>query len=281
MDQRNLILAAAVSILILMGWEMLVAPTLMPPPPAVTETAQPAAPPNVDTDGPSAPVAAPPASPSALGQPVAAPPPAEPAPQAARVKIATRTVQGSISLAGGRIDDVQLVHFRETTDPRSAAITLLTPANSPAPYYAELGWIAADTSLKLPTGSTVWTAEDPDAVLTDTTPVTLTWDNGEGLEFRRTIRPDKDYLFRVDQTVANKTGRPVTMFPYALVARTDTPELAGFFILHEGPIGVFNQTTLIERRIHRRLDRHHRQILACGGRLRSANESGGEFHLQQ
>ena len=243
MDQRNLIIAAAVSMLILLGWEMYFAPQLMPPPPVATEQgATPAAPPSVDTDGPSAPLAAP----TAQGQPVAAPPPAEAAPEAGRVKIATKLVEGSISLAGARIDDIHLVRFRETTDPKSPAITLLTPASSPKPYYAEFGWIASDASLRLPSAGTVWTAQDPDAVLSESTPVTLTWDNGEGLEFRRTIRTDKEYLFRVDQTVINKTERAVTLYPYALVARTDTPELAGFFILHEGPIGVFNQTTLME-----------------------------------
>ncbi len=123
MDQRNLIIAAAVSILILMGWEMFFVPKLMPPPP-VTSTEQPAVAPSVDTGAPSAPGGAPVSD----VQPVAPPPPAEVAPQAARVKIATSTVQGSISLAGGRIDDIQLSRYRETTDPRSAAITLLTPA---------------------------------------------------------------------------------------------------------------------------------------------------------
>ncbi|MGE4062184.1 MAG: membrane protein insertase YidC [Rhodospirillaceae bacterium] len=261
MDNRNLIIAAAVSILILMGWEMFFAPQMMPPP-AVTETGQPAAPPNVDTDGPSAPVT----TPRPEGQPVAAPPPTAPAAEAPRLKIATSYVEGSISLAGGRIDDVHLTRYREAADPNSAAITLLTPAGSPAPYYAEFGWIASDASLKLPGASTVWTAEDPNAVLTDTTPVTLTWDNGEGLEFRRTIRTDKEYLFRVEQTVSNKSERAVSIFPYALVSRTDTPTLQGFFILHEGPIGVFNGTTLVEREYEElREEPKQPQIESTGG----------------
>jgi YidC/Oxa1 family membrane protein insertase len=242
MDQRNLIIAAAVSMVILLGWELYFAPKLMPPPVEVTETAQPAAPPNVDTNGPSAPVAVP----SPEGQPVAAPPAAAPEVEAPRLKIATNHVQGSLSLAGGRVDDIHLTRFRETTDPNSPAITLLTPSSSPKPYYAEFGWIASDTSLKLPGAASLWTAEDPNAVLTDTTPVTITYDNGEGLVFRRTYRADKEYLFRVEQTVTNNSGRPVTIYPYALIARVDTPQLAGFFILHEGPIGVFNGTTLLQ-----------------------------------
>ena len=238
MDQRNLIAAAVISMLILLGWEVYFAPKMMPPPPIPSE--QQAAPPSVGT-GPAAPVAAP----APDSQPVAAPP-AEETLQAARLKIATNLVQGSISLAGARIDDIQLSRFRETTDPASPAITLLTPASGPKPYYAEFGWIASDTSLRLPGANTIWTAEDPNAVLSESTPVTLTWDNGEGLLFRRTIRADKEYLFRVDQTVVNSGERAVTLYPYALVARTDTPELQGFFILHEGSIGVFNQTTLME-----------------------------------
>ncbi len=238
MDQRNLIIAAAVSMLILLGWEMYFAPQMMPPAPVATGEA-PAAPPNVDTDGPGAPVAAP-------AGPVAAPTPAEPVIEAARLKIATQDVQGSISLAGGRIDDINLSRFRETTDPTSPAITLLAPTSAAHPYYAEFGWITSDASVKLPNAASVWTAEDPNAVLTETTPVSMTWDNGEGLVFRRTIRADKEYLFRVDQTVASSMDRAVTLYPFALIARTDTPTLAGFFILHEGPIGVFNGTTLIQ-----------------------------------
>jgi len=237
MDQRNLIVAAVVSMMILLGWEVFVAPKMAPNPQPV---AQQAPAPNVDTDGPSSPVAAP------QNEPVNAPATSAPAAEAGRVKIATSTVQGSISLAGGRIDDVHLVRYRETVDPASAAITLLAPPNAAKPYYAEFGWISSNSALKLPSATTVWTPENPDAVLTDTAPVTLTWDNGEGLTFRRVIRTDKEYLFRVDQSVSNTTENAVTLFPYALVARTDTPQLAGFFILHEGPIGVFNGTTLLQ-----------------------------------
>src|SRR5690606_37181706 len=131
---------ADVSMAILLGWELYFAPKLTPPPAPVTETTQPAAPPNVDTNGPTAPVAVP----SPEGQPVAAPPPAATETEAGRLKIATNSVQGSISLAGGRVGDIHLSRYRETTDPNSPPITLLTSANSPKPYYAEFGWIASD-----------------------------------------------------------------------------------------------------------------------------------------
>jgi len=240
MDNRNLIIAAAISMLILLGWEWFFAPQLTPPPVEITETGAPAAPPNVDTDGPSSPVSAP------AGDAPRVTPPAESLTPATRIKIATTNVQGSLSTAGGRFDDIQLTEYRETTNPQSPPITLLAPATAPKPYYAEFGWIASDTGLRLPNAQTVWTPTDANAVLTDTTPVTLTWDNGEGLVFTRTIRADREYLIRIDQTVSNTGERSATLYPYALVARVDTPPLQGFFILHEGPIGVFNGTTLIE-----------------------------------
>jgi YidC/Oxa1 family membrane protein insertase len=94
----------------------------------------------------------------------------------------------------------------------------------------------------LPNSSTVWTPENPKAVLTETSPVVLSWDNGQGLIFSRTIRADDEYLFTVEHSVRNEGDRQVTLYPYSLVARINEPETLGFFILHEGPLGVFDDT---------------------------------------
>ena len=74
-----------------------------------------------------------------------------------RVPIATDTLQGTIALKGGRIDDLALVKFRETTDPKSPPIVLLSPSGTGDPFYAEFGWTgAAGANVKLPTSETVW-----------------------------------------------------------------------------------------------------------------------------
>src|SRR6516164_9590659 len=155
-----------------------------------------------------------------------------------RVRIDTPSVSGSIALKGGRIDDLSLIKYRETVDPSSPPIVLLSPSGSPAPFYSEFGWTtAAGTNVKLPTPDTVWQQQGSGA-LSVSHPVTLAWDNGEGLEFRRTISVDDKYLFTVSDQVVNKGDSPVTLYPYALISRHGTPPTLGYYILFEGMIGM-------------------------------------------
>jgi len=155
-----------------------------------------------------------------------------------RVAIDTASISGSIALKGARIDDVSLKNYRKTVDPSSPIITLLSPEDGPSPYYAELGYLTAETegAPVLPTTETLWTADS--SRLTATTPVTLTWDNGQGLVFKRVISVDDDYLFTVKDSVENSAGRPVTLYNYARVSRLGRPPSAGYAALHEGFVGV-------------------------------------------
>jgi YidC/Oxa1 family membrane protein insertase len=157
-----------------------------------------------------------------------------------RVRIETASVSGSIALKGARIDDLSLTKYRETVAPHSPPIVLLAPSGGPSPFYAEFGWIAASgASVKLPAGDTLWRQEGSGALAVGH-PVTLVWDNGEGLEFRRTISVDDKYLFSVRDEVANKGTTPVTLYPYGLISRHGTPATQGYYILHEGLIGVLD-----------------------------------------
>ncbi len=156
-----------------------------------------------------------------------------------RVPIATGSLEGSISLKGGRIDDLALVKFRETVDPKSPPIVLLSPSGSPEPFYAEFGWTnAAGGTIAVPTADTVWKQSSTGALSVEH-PVTLTFDNGQGLEFRRTIAVDDKYLFTVKDEVANKSDKPVLLYPFALISRHNAPPTLGYYILHEGMIGKF------------------------------------------
>lgn len=158
-----------------------------------------------------------------------------------RVKINTPSLHGSISLIGARLDDLTLVKYRETVDPTSPEIKLLSPAGSPNPYYAEFGWSPSPGSeLALPNANTEWSTTSNE--LTPDKPLKLTWDNGAGLVFHRTISIDENYLFTVEQMVENNTSNDITMYPYGLISRHGTPETTNFYILHEGPIGVLNET---------------------------------------
>ena len=157
---------------------------------------------------------------------------------APHVAIDTPRLKGSIDLKGARIDNLSLEQYRETIDPHSPPIVLFSPSGSPEAYYAEFGWVpAAGTTEKMPGPDTVWTQQGTGALGVGR-PVTLTYDNGAGLVFRRTIAVDDHYLFTIKDEVQNKGSAPATMFPYALISRHGTPKVQGYYILHEGFIGV-------------------------------------------
>ena len=163
-----------------------------------------------------------------------------------RVKIDTPRLTGSISLKGARIDDLSLVQFRETVDSSSPAIVLYSPSNTANPYYAEFGWVGATGSTaRLPDQNTVWQQEGSNS-LTPGSPVTLKYDNGEGLTFRRTISIDDRYLFTIKDEVTNVGNAPLTVYPFALISRHGTPQVAGYYILHEGLIGYLGDQGLQE-----------------------------------
>ena len=251
-DNKNTILAIVLSALVLLGWQYFFA---VPQEKARQERLQAQQQKQtVPTPGQPGQVGQPPAqsgTPEVPGQtnaPAAAAPVTREAALAGspRVSIATDSLQGSIALKGGRIDDLALLKFRETVDPKSPPIFLLSPSGTADPFYAEFGWTgAAGANVKLPTSETVWTQSGSGA-LSINHPVTLTYDNGEGFEFRRTIAVDDKYLFTLKDEVTNKSANPVALYPYALISRHGTPHTAGYYILHEGLIGVLGDSGLQE-----------------------------------
>ena len=163
-----------------------------------------------------------------------------------RIAIDTPTIKGSVSLKGGRLDDIALIKYRETVNPNSPPIVLLAPSGTPHPFYAQFGWTnAAGGKAKLPDDNTIWTQAGR-GTLEVGKPITLTYDNGEGLEFRRTITVDENYLFTLRDDVVNRGSEPVTLYPYALISRHGQPEVLGYYILHEGLVGVMGDKGLQE-----------------------------------
>jgi YidC/Oxa1 family membrane protein insertase len=163
-----------------------------------------------------------------------------------RIKIDTPRLTGSISLRGARIDDLSLVQFHETVDPSSPPIVLYAPSGTANPYYAEFGWVrASGSSVRIPDQNTMWQQEGTDS-LSPNHPVTLKYDNGEGLTFRRIIAIDEHYLFTIKDDVTNVGNAPVTLYPFALISRHGTPVVSGYYILHEGLIGYLGDQGLQE-----------------------------------
>ncbi len=222
-DNKNFILAIVLSMLIIFGWQYFYAQPLQEKltgggTDTTTTTPQP--------DG-TVPDTAPPA-PVKRDDAIAASP---------RVPIETASVKGSINLRGAQFDDLHLIKYRETIDPNSPTIVFLSPAGTPGALFAEQGFVPATGTLaKLPDSKAIWTAPEG-AKLTEATPVTLTWDNGEGLIFSRKIEIADEYMFTVTQTVENKSAAPVALIPYARIQRQDTPVVAGYWVFFEGMLG--------------------------------------------
>jgi YidC/Oxa1 family membrane protein insertase len=184
---------------------------------------------------------------------------------APRLAIDTPSLTGSISLRGSRIDDLVLRKYHEQVSKQSPEVVFFSPSGSQHPLYAEFGWTAAPGSgVKTPDGNALWQAEGSDR-LTPATPVTLVWNNGEGLVFRRTVSVDESYMFTVKDSVENRSAKPVTLYPYALVSRHEEPATQGFYVLHEGLVGVLGADGLQEFTYKTMLEEKAKSFRAKGG----------------
>ncbi len=245
-EQRNLILAVVLSVTIIIAFQYFYemprlqeeqrrqaaieqstsgAPQTQSPAPPAAQTGTsgsvaPAAPGSVPTDQPSA---------SSREQVLAA---------GERIGLVNNRLSGSVGVTGGRIDDVVLTDYKVSMEEGADNVVLFNPAGSSDAYFAEFGWAPASPDTIVPDQSTVWNADRKE--LTPDQPVTLRWENGAGLIFERRLEIDDDYLITVTQRVRNQGAEDVTLYPYGLVRRAGTPEISGFFILHEGPTGVFD-----------------------------------------
>ena len=229
-NNKNLILATALSFLVILVWFLLFPPEEQAPIGADVPVSQ-------------APVAAdgvtsiPPPTPGAPENAAAPGAEAAPAPEAPRVAIETPQLSGSINLSGGRIDDLKLREYRETLDEESDIVRLLSPVGGLGAYYALFGWTpggALDFDA-VPGPATPWQVASGET-LAPGSPVTLVWDNGAGLTFRREVAVDEDFMFTVTQSVENATDAAVRVAPYGLLARHGEPDSRNFFILHEGVV---------------------------------------------
>ncbi len=233
-QNKNLILATLLSFLVITVWLMLFPPEQPAPDLTVPNAAE------LSADG----AVVPPAATTASGEAGA---PAQTATSdtvtttladAPRVMIETPELSGSISLLGGRIDDLRLKLYREDLSEDSDIVTLLRPEGEEEAYYALYGWAAAAglDPASVPGATTLWQLESGEALSPDT-PITLVWDNGAGLIFRREISVDDKYMFSITQSVENTGAAAQRLAPYGVIRRHGEPsDLKGFFILHEGAI---------------------------------------------
>ena len=154
-----------------------------------------------------------------------------------RINIVNDELEGSISLLGARIDDLVLKNYRKTLDPESDQIRFLKKIDEREPFFIQFGWSSPNKN-KVPNGNTVWKGSK--SSLDPNNPVTLSWNNGEGLKFSQIISIDDNYMIKVIQKVKNETNNSVNLYPYGLIRRSGEPKTTDFFVLHEGPLGVFD-----------------------------------------
>ncbi len=236
-QNKNLLLATGLSLFVIVIWFALFPP---PEPLEPTDTAS-----GETTSGETAPAGDTALVPQSAGtgetsETATAQEVTEAAPEAPRVDIDTPTLKGSVSLRGGRIDDLLLKKYRETLEPDAPIVTLLSPIGSDHAYYALFGWapgsgLSAD---QVPGANTIWQVASGET-LTPETPLVLTWNNGAGLTFRREMQVDDKSMFTVTQSVQNTGSTTATVAPYGILARHGQPtDLKNFFILHEGAISI-------------------------------------------
>ena len=227
-DNRNLLMFAMLALLILIAWPSIMriispshAPTTANPVPTRTTNAEP----NTSHNSGAEPAVDSAAATKDRATVLASTP---------RVKIDTPTLEGSIDLKGARIDDLLLKKYAQTTDKNSPPVRLLSPSGAPGAYFAAFGW--RGEGLVAPSADTVWKASSN--ALTPGHPVTLTADNGQGQHFQLTIAVDDQYMFTVQQTVANTSAKPVAVASYALVNRSGASADPSSWMLHTGPMSV-------------------------------------------
>ena len=171
-----------------------------------------------------------------------------------RVKIKSEKLIGSIQLEGALFDDLTLIKYGENIEKNSDRVIFLSPKNSLNPYYASFGWIQQNKEdciknnsssecekfdyIELPNKKTIWQTNSK--TLTPSNPITLEWKNNQGTVFQKFIEIDKQYMFKITDKIINNGDKNLKLYPYGQIIRDGAPETQGFFILHEGPIGVFD-----------------------------------------
>ncbi len=156
-----------------------------------------------------------------------------------RVIIENDKVLGSLSLQGAIIDDLSFKNYRKELG-SDKKVVLLNPKETEDGYFIETGWTSVGNKINVPKIDTIWQVKG-NKILNKDKPITLEWNNNEGLIFKKIIELDDKYLFRIRQEVSNKTNKAVELYPYAQITRNKKPDdVMGFYILHEGFIGVFD-----------------------------------------
>ena len=156
-----------------------------------------------------------------------------------RIKIRNENLEGSLTLKGAIIDDISFKNYKKVLG-EDKNVNFLNPKETENGYFIETGWTSLGNTVKVPNAESIWSIKGNN-VLSEGKTIFLEWNNQEGLVFRKKIQLDDKFLFNISQEVENNSSKAVELFPYAQITRNKKPDdIQGFFILHEGFIGVFD-----------------------------------------
>lgn len=217
-NQRNLILAVVLSLALIVGWDFVTSRFFPEPETPVAAAASADGSPVVGSEA---------LTPLEVELDLAAELASD-----QRVRIDAPEIEGSINLVGARIDDIELKTHRESVEEDAGPVQFMAPRGTPLQHFARVSWEGSGVSL--PTIDTLWTAEGE--VLTQGSPVTLSWDNGEGQIFTQTISIDEHYMLTIEHGVTNNSEGSIALRPYGLINRTSLTADPSNFNVHSGPI---------------------------------------------
>lgn len=252
---KNMILAMALTMAILLGWSYFRDPT----PPASEKAAV------SQTQAKHSASQAPSVPSISLKAPQSR---AEVVASEERIPIETPFLKGSIRLQGARVDDLSLTKYKQDPKGQGTAVVLLSPDQTANSYFADFGWASAGGTMAVPNPNTVWKIKEG-KVLTPGSPVILTWNNGEGLLFERTVQIDSQYLFTVTDKVINKKTQEILLAPYGLIIRDNKPAQSGGFLSNSGPLAFegaigYLGDKLIEVK-YEDLQQNKKEVVSVGG----------------
>ncbi len=155
-----------------------------------------------------------------------------------RIKFKAERIRGSINLFGGTIDDIILNDYFKSIE-KKKNVRILNKENSDSPYFLRLGWASTDKSLELPNKNSLWKATKDQFEMEN---IKLQWKNKNGLQINREISFDENFMITITDEVINNTKETLELTNFSYLRRKNYIPENKFFILHEGPLGVFNDT---------------------------------------
>ena len=155
-----------------------------------------------------------------------------------RIKFKANRIEGSINLFGATIDDIVLSDYFQTIE-KKKKIQVLQQESSNSPYFLRMGWASTDKSIELPDKNSLWKANKENF---NNEKIKLEWSNNKGLKIIREISFDENFMITITDEVINGTSGKIDLTNFSYLRRKNYEPENKFFILHEGPLGVFNDT---------------------------------------